>query len=157
MARDALTHQRIAVLRAVAMCIAREAGDVRIREDSYAPTRRDGARMRLLVELGRDEFWRAEAELQRRGLATSARLFDRHRGPGERDHAAMDRAVDACRALVACAEAGYQPEVSIDPMPGVYDARVPLDEQYTTVSVRVPSQAYATLLAHLPVPERRAG
>lgn len=139
MSRETLPGERLPILRALATCIARDV-PLRIWDESRA------ACLRLILEVDRDQFYRALRMLLDRGAVDTARLFERHRGPGIPEEIARDRVGEFAQTLTLCAEAGYEVTIK-EPAPGRPTEVAPADH-VLEFTVRVNAEAYYGMRPH---------
>ena len=108
---------------------------------------RDGSdRLRLVVEVDRDEFYRSLRGLLDTGAVNTARLFERARGPGVVEEIQRDSAVEFAFTLMLAAQAGY-PVVVDHPGPGRPSSVAP-EDWVLGFKVNVPAEAFYTMRPH---------
>ena len=124
------------------------ARDVPVRVLDESPWRpRDGSdRMRLVVDVDRDEFYRSLRGLLDTGAVNTARLFARAGGPGVVEEIQRDGAVEFALTLMLVAQAGYRVVVE-HPAPGRPSAMAPGD-WVLPFKVNVPAEAFFSLRPH---------
>ena len=150
MPRNAEPSQRIALLRAVALCADR-GDEVIIRDVTHESARPRTRQIHLRIEMDQDAFWGAVNRLERQGLASS-RLFERYGASSLSAEVAHDRDVHVAHALTAYLEMGYPRTITLEPPQGSYD-RGPRETFERDLHVRLLALPIDSLLAEVPILE----
>ena len=145
MSRESLPGEQVPILRALAACIAREV-PVRILDESPWRPRDGSDRLRLVVEVNRDAFYRSLKGLLDTGAVSTARLFARAHGPGVVEEIQRDGAVDFALTLMLVAQAGYSVVIH-HPAPGRPSGVAP-EDWVMAFTVNVPAEAFYSMRPH---------